>query len=55
MLLYKTSENPHECRLDQGGYFICNGIEKVLLAQEKLHTNQPHVFSKTAFQILFAV
>ena len=41
----KTSENPHECRLDQGGYFICNGIEKVLLAQEKLHTNQPYVFS----------
>ena len=41
----RTSENPHECRLDQGGYFICNGIEKVLLAQEKLHTNQPYVFS----------
>jgi len=40
----RTSENPHECRLDQGGYFICNGIEKVLLGQEKLHTNQPYVF-----------
>ncbi len=41
----KTSENPHECRLDQGGYFICNGIEKVLLGQEKLHTNQCYVFT----------
>ena len=39
------SERRNECRLDQGGYFIINGIEKVLLAQEKLHTNQTYVFS----------
>ena len=38
------SERQHECRLDQGGYFIINGIEKALLAQEKLHTNQTYVF-----------
>lgn len=40
---YKT-ERVHECRLDQGGYFIINGIEKALLAQEKLHTNQAYIF-----------
>ena len=38
------AEKSHECRQDQGGYFIINGIEKALLAQEKLHTNQPYVF-----------
>ena len=38
------SERVHECRLDQGGYFIINGIEKALLAQEKLHTNQAYIF-----------
>ena len=35
----------HECRLDHGGYFIINGIEKALLAQEKLHTNQAYIFN----------
>ena len=38
------SERQLECRLDQGGYFLINGIEKALLAQEKLHTNQAYVF-----------
>ena len=41
----RDTENKYECRLDQGGYFICNGIEKVLLGQEKLHTNTPYIFS----------
>lgn len=41
---YKSERN-NECRLDQGGYFIINGIEKALLAQEKLHTNQSYVFN----------
>lgn len=40
---YKA-ERKNECRLDQGGYFIINGIEKALLAQEKLHTNQAYIF-----------
>ena len=48
---YKAERN-HECRLDQGGYFIINGIEKALLAQEKLHTNQAYIFQvKTTVKI----
>ena len=39
------SERKNECRLDAGGYFIINGIEKALLAQEKLHTNQAYIFN----------
>ena len=38
------NETPMECRLDQGGYFIVSGGEKVLVAQEKLHHNTPYVF-----------
>ena len=38
-------ETTMECRLDQGGYFIVSGCEKVLVAQEKLHQNVPYVFS----------
>jgi DNA-directed RNA polymerase II subunit RPB2 len=41
---HKTDRR-QECRLDQGGFFIINGIEKALLAQEKLHTNQTYVFA----------
>lgn len=33
-----------ECEYDQGGYFIINGSEKVLIAQERLATNQVYVF-----------
>eukprot|EP01095_Lingulamoeba_sp_RSL-Kostka_P010576 TRINITY_DN3844_c1_g1_i1.p1 TRINITY_DN3844_c1_g1~~TRINITY_DN3844_c1_g1_i1.p1 ORF type:complete len:1167 (-),score=408.30 TRINITY_DN3844_c1_g1_i1:82-3582(-) len=35
-----------ECPYDQGGYFIINGGEKVLVAQEKLANNRVYVFSK---------
>lgn len=38
-----TTQN--ECPLDSGGYFICNGLEKVLVAQLKLRRNYPFVFS----------
>ncbi|KAL2926779.1 DNA-directed RNA polymerase II subunit RPB2 [Bienertia sinuspersici] len=34
-----------ECPYDQGGYFIIDGSEKVLIAQEKLRTNHVYVFS----------
>ena len=39
------TENTNECRLDQGGYFIVSGCEKVVIAQEKLHHNTPYVFA----------
>lgn len=36
-----------ECPYDQGGYFIVNGGEKVLVAQERMATNIPYVFEKS--------
>lgn len=35
-----------ECEYDRGGYFIVNGNEKVLIAQEKMNNNQVYVFKK---------
>ncbi|KAI9225884.1 MAG: DNA-directed RNA polymerase II subunit RPB2 [Piptocephalis tieghemiana] len=35
-----------ECPYDQGGYFVINGSEKVLIAQERMATNQVYVFQK---------
>ncbi|KAH0557929.1 hypothetical protein KQX54_013018 [Cotesia glomerata] len=35
----------NECPLDPGGYFIIDGSEKVLIAQEKMATNTVYVFS----------
>lgn len=35
-----------ECEHDNGGYFIINGCEKVLIAQEKMNNNQLYVFKK---------
>ncbi len=37
-----------ECPYDQGGYFIINGSEKVLIGQERMATNLVQVFSKPA-------
>lgn len=39
------SERKYECRLDQGGYFIINGIEKVLLAQVASFAFPPDSFT----------
>jgi DNA-directed RNA polymerase II subunit RPB2 len=36
----------NECPLDQGGYFIINGSEKVLIAQERMAGNHVYVFAK---------
>ena len=36
-----------ECPYDQGGYFIINGSEKVLIAQEKMSNNNVYVFKKS--------
>ena len=33
-----------ECEYDQGGYFIINGNEKVLIAQERMATNSVYIF-----------
>jgi DNA-directed RNA polymerase II subunit RPB2 len=51
-LLHSLSD-PHviemnECPLDQGGYFVINGSEKVIIAQERMATNYVAVFSKAA-------
>jgi DNA-directed RNA polymerase II subunit RPB2 len=35
-----------ECEFDHGGYFIINGNEKVLIAQEKMNNNHVYVFQK---------
>ena len=42
--LREASERANECMLDQLGFFLINGQEKVLLSQEKLKTNAPFVF-----------
>ncbi|EJT48974.1 DNA-directed RNA polymerase II subunit RPB2 [Trichosporon asahii var. asahii CBS 2479] len=36
----------NECPYDQGGYFIINGSEKVLIAQERMAANTVYVFKK---------
>jgi DNA-directed RNA polymerase II subunit RPB2 len=36
----------NECPFDMGGYFIINGSEKVLIAQERTAANQVYVFAK---------
>ncbi|KAI9807728.1 MAG: DNA-dependent RNA polymerase II [Phylliscum demangeonii] len=49
-----TGENDHvlynwnECPYDQGGYFIINGSEKVLIAQERSAANIVQIFQKPA-------
>merc|ERR1711871_732207 len=35
-----------ECIYDQGGYFIINGGEKVIVAQERLNNNTVYCFKK---------
>lgn len=35
-----------ECPYDQGGYFIVNGGEKVIIAQERMASNTVHIFKK---------
>lgn len=36
----------NECPFDKGGYFIINGSEKVLIAQERMAANHVYVFAK---------
>ncbi|KAL8290166.1 hypothetical protein RQP46_003105 [Phenoliferia psychrophenolica] len=37
----------NECPYDKGGYFVINGSEKVLIAQERMAANRVYVFAKT--------
>ena len=39
-----------ECVSDPGGYFIINGSEKVIVAQEQLSWNHVYIFKKTETQ-----
>jgi DNA-directed RNA polymerase II subunit RPB2 len=36
-----------ECPYDSGGYFVINGSEKVLIAQERMAANHVYVFKKS--------
>ncbi|KAH8913997.1 hypothetical protein BT69DRAFT_1254363, partial [Atractiella rhizophila] len=38
----------NECPYDKGGYFVINGSEKVLIAQERMAANHVYVFAKAA-------
>ncbi|GJS22959.1 DNA-directed RNA polymerase II subunit RPB2, partial [Tanacetum coccineum] len=42
----KDLSDLRECPYDQGGYFIINGSEKVLIAQERMSSNHVYVFKK---------
>lgn len=39
-----------ECEYDQGGYFIINGSEKVIVAQERMSNNHVYIFSGNEYR-----
>jgi DNA-directed RNA polymerase II subunit RPB2 len=43
----------NECPHDAGGYFVINGSEKVIIAQEKMAANTVYVFEKKDPKYLF--
>ncbi|KAI5190271.1 DNA-directed RNA polymerase II subunit RPB2 [Nematocida minor] len=43
----KDRNKMEECPYDQGGYFIVNGSEKVLIAHERMATNLVYIFKKS--------
>ena len=45
--------NDKECIRDSGGYFIINGSEKVIVAQEKMNNNNVYVFKKNSTKYLW--
>jgi DNA-directed RNA polymerase II subunit RPB2 len=47
--LTKKGFDKNECHKDSGGYFIINGHEKTLLAQQKLRTNVIFVFKSVKY------
>lgn len=44
-----------ECEYDQGGYFIINGSEKVVISQERIADNKVHVFQGNKGKSQFSV
>ena len=38
-----------ECRYDKGGYFIINGKERVLVAQERINYNCVYTFFSKSY------
>lgn len=46
-LMEKDMYELNECPYDKGGYFVINGSEKVLIAQERMATNRVYVFAKS--------
>jgi DNA-directed RNA polymerase II subunit RPB2 len=42
----EIAQNAKECIYDQGGYFIINGSEKVIIANERMASNIVLVFHK---------
>lgn len=47
--------NLDECVYDQGGYFIINGGEKVIVAQEKMANNAAFCFYKKSARVLWNI
>jgi len=46
MTIDERVKKSRDCYFDQGGYFIINGNEKVIVAQERMSTNQVLAFKK---------
>lgn len=47
-----TKNNESECDYDPGGYFIVNGMEKVVISIERMCENKPLVFVKKETNLL---
>jgi len=45
-LMLHKGKDKSECEYDPGGYFIVNGSEKVVIAQDKMCENKPLVFTR---------
>ena len=50
-----NNKDHEECLFDQGGYFIINGSEKVIVSQERVAENKVYVFKNSKQQSKFAL